>query len=60
MQGVNRQLKGLKAETKAATSSGTGFARGVTEMRSKAEILNRTLKVQEGQVKELRDRKSVV
>lgn len=56
MQGVNRQLKGLKAETKAATSSGTGFARGVTEMRSKAEILNRTLKVQEGQVKELRRR----
>lgn len=56
MQGVNRQLKGLKAETRAATSSGTGFARGVTEMRSKAEILNRTLKVQDGQVKELRRR----
>src|SRR5690625_7268823 len=54
MQGINRQLRGLKAETRAVTSSGTGFARGVTEMRAKADVLNRTLEVQRAKVSELR------
>src|SRR5690625_778744 len=54
LAGVNRQLRGLKAETRAVTSSGTGFARGVTEMRSKADVLTRTLTVQEAKVAELR------
>lgn len=56
MAGINRQLRGLKAETRAVTSSGTGFARGVDEMNRKADVLNRTLKVQQAQVKELRER----
>lgn len=56
MAGVNRQLKGLKQEQKAVTSSGTGFARGVTELRGKADVLNRTLEVQRGKVEELRRR----
>src|SRR5690625_2847042 len=56
MQGINRQLRGLKAETRAVTSSGTGFARGVDEMRAKADVLNRTLEVQQAKVRELRKR----
>ncbi|MFD2133346.1 phage tail tape measure protein [Pseudogracilibacillus auburnensis] len=56
MASVNRELRGLKHEQKAVTSSGTGFARGVTELRSKADVLNRTLKVQREQVAELRRR----
>src|SRR5690625_1561740 len=56
MQGINRQLRGLKAETRAVTSSGTGFARGVDEMKSKADVLNRSLEVQQAKVRELRQR----
>lgn len=56
MAGVNRQLKGLKQEQKAVTSTGTGFARGVDELRGKSDVLTRTLKVQDAQVVELRRR----
>lgn len=53
MAGVNRQLQSLKQEQKAVTSSGTGFARGVDELRQKQDVLNRTLELQRGKVKEL-------
>src|SRR5690625_5142532 len=53
-QGINRQIRGIKAETRAVTSSGTGFARRDTEMRAKADALNRTLEVQRAKVSELR------
>lgn len=56
MAGVNRQLKSLKQEQKAVTSSGTGFARNVTELKSKSDVLNRTLQVQKTRVEELRRR----
>lgn len=56
MAGINRQLRGLKQEQKAVTSSGTGFARGVEELRSKSDVLNRTLNVQRTRVEELRRR----
>lgn len=56
MAGVNRQLKGLKNEQKAVTSSGTGFARGLTELRGKSDVLRRTLSLQKTQVAELRRR----
>ncbi|WP_440894975.1 phage tail tape measure protein [Amphibacillus sp. Q70] len=56
MAGVNRQLKGLKQEQKAVTSSGTGFARGVDELRNKSDVLNRTLELQQAKVAELRRR----
>lgn len=56
MQGINRQLRGLKAETRAVTSSGTGFARGIDEMRAKSDVLSRTLEVQQAKVSELRKR----
>lgn len=54
MAGVNRQLKGLKQEQKAVTSSGTGFARGVDELRDKSDVLNRTLTLQKAKVEELK------
>lgn len=53
MAGVNRQLKALQHEQKAATSSGTGFARGVNELRDKSDVLNRTLELQRAKVREL-------
>lgn len=53
MAGINRQLKALQHEQKAVTSSGTGFARGVNELRAKSDVLNRTLRVQQAQVQEL-------
>ncbi|MGM8213572.1 phage tail tape measure protein [Virgibacillus sp. W0430] len=56
MAGVNRQLQGLKQEQRAVTSSGTGFARGVDELRKKSDVLNRTLQLQKRQVEELRRR----
>lgn len=56
MSSVNRQLKSLQHEQKAVTSSGTGFARGLTEMRSKADVLSRTFDLQKGKVEELRRR----
>ncbi|OEH52992.1 phage tail tape measure protein [Oceanobacillus sp. E9] len=56
MAGVNRQLKSLKQEQKAVTSSGTGFARGLTEMRDKSDVLTRTLDLQRGKVQELQRR----
>jgi TP901 family phage tail tape measure protein len=56
MAGVNRQLKGLQHEQKAATSSGTGFARGVDELRSKSDILSRTFELQQAKVRELKRR----
>jgi chromosome segregation protein len=46
MASVNRELRGLKYEQRAVTSTGTGFARGLTEMRAKADVLNRTLDLQ--------------
>ena len=54
MAGVNRQLKGLQQEQKAVTSSGNGFARGLKELNAKSDVLTRTLKVQEGQVSDLK------
>ncbi|WP_156290789.1 phage tail tape measure protein [Oceanobacillus salinisoli] len=56
MEGVNRQLKSLKQEQKAVTSSGTGFARGVDELRAKSDVLNRTLELQQAKVAELKRR----
>ncbi|NIK10927.1 phage tail tape measure protein [Alkalibacillus almallahensis] len=56
IQSVNRQLKSLKQEQKAVTSSGTGFARGVDELRGKQDVLNRTLEVQQQQVRTLKRR----
>lgn len=56
MAGVNRQLQGLRHEQKAVTSSGTGFARGVDELRGKSDVLTRTLTVQQAKVEELRKR----
>jgi TP901 family phage tail tape measure protein len=56
MAGVNRQLKSLEQEQKAVTSSGTGFARGVEELKKKSDVLNRTLELQQAKVKELRRR----
>ncbi|WP_272033078.1 phage tail tape measure protein [Oceanobacillus kimchii] len=56
MAGVNRQLKSLKQEQKAVTSSGTGFARGLNEMRDKSDVLTRTLDLQRGKVQELQRR----
>ncbi|MCT1575702.1 phage tail tape measure protein [Oceanobacillus kimchii] len=56
MAGVNRQLKSLQHEQKAVTSSGTGFARGLNEMRDKSNVLTRTLEVQQGKVQELKRR----
>ncbi|MED4124032.1 phage tail tape measure protein [Halalkalibacterium halodurans] len=53
MAGVNRQLKALQHEQKAATSSGTGFARGVNELRAKSDVLTRTLELQRAKVREL-------
>jgi TP901 family phage tail tape measure protein len=53
MAGINRQLKALQHEQKAVTSSGTGFARGINELRAKSDVLNRTLRVQQAQVQEL-------
>lgn len=53
MAGINRQLKALQHEQKAVTSSGTGFARGMNELRAKSDVLNRTLTVQQAQVQEL-------
>lgn len=56
MASVNRELRGLKYEQRAVTSTGTGFARGLTEMRAKADVLNRTLDLQKQQVAELKRR----
>jgi TP901 family phage tail tape measure protein len=56
MAGINRQLKALQNEQKAVTSSGTGFARGINELRAKSDVLNRTLRVQQAQVQELAKR----
>ncbi|MGN8647882.1 phage tail tape measure protein [Gracilibacillus sp. HCP3S3_G5_1] len=56
MAGVNRQLKSLQQEQKAVTSSGTGFARGVDELRKKSDVLSRTLQLQQAKVNELRRR----
>ena len=56
MASVNRELRGLKHEQKAVTSSGTGFARGLTELRGKADVLNRTFQLQQRQVAELKRR----
>src|SRR5690554_5418707 len=56
MASVNRQLKSLQQEQRAVTSSGTGFARGLDEMRAKADVLDRTYQVQQKQVEELRRR----
>lgn len=56
MAGINRQLRSLKQEQRAVTSSGTGFARGLTEMRSKADVLSRTLELQQAKVHELKRR----
>ncbi|WP_018934598.1 phage tail tape measure protein, partial [Gracilibacillus lacisalsi] len=56
MAGVNRQLKSLQQEQKAVTSSGTGFARGVEELRKKSDVLNRTLELQQAKVNELKRR----
>ncbi|WP_017470615.1 phage tail tape measure protein [Amphibacillus jilinensis] len=56
MAGVNRQLKSLKQEQKAVTSSGTGFARGTEELRRKQDVLSRTLDLQQGKVQELKRR----
>lgn len=53
MAGINRQLKALQHEQKAVTSSGTGFARGVNELRAKSDVLSRTLEVQKAKVQEL-------
>ncbi|MEK4199103.1 phage tail tape measure protein [Cytobacillus sp. FSL K6-0265] len=53
MAGINRQLRSLQYEQRAATSSGTGFARGITELRAKSEILQRTFDVQQAKVREL-------
>lgn len=53
MAGINRQLKSLQNEQKAVTSSGTGFARGVNELRAKSDVLSRTLEVQKAKVQEL-------
>lgn len=53
MAGINRQLKALQNEQKAVTSSGTGFARGVNELRAKSDVLSRTLEVQKAKVQEL-------
>src|SRR5699024_10295381 len=53
---VNRALKGLKNEQRAVTSSGTGFARGVDELRNKSDVLNRTLRTQQAQVAILKRR----
>ena len=56
MGGINRQLKGLKNEQRAVTSSGTGFARGIDELRAKSDVLSRTFEVQQAKVAELRRR----
>lgn len=56
MASVNRELRGLKHEQKAVTSSGTGFARGLTELRGKADVLNRTYDLQQKKVAELKRR----
>ncbi|SFL38770.1 phage tail tape measure protein, TP901 family, core region [Gracilibacillus orientalis] len=56
MSGVNRQLKSLQQEQKAVTSTGTGFARGVDELRKKSDVLGRTFELQQKKVRELRKR----
>ncbi|MET3507032.1 phage tail tape measure protein [Halalkalibacter oceani] len=56
MAGINRQLKSLQNEQKAVTSTGTGFARGVDELRAKSDVLTRTLDLQRAKVEELRRR----
>jgi len=53
---VNRELKGLKNEQRAVTSSGTGFARGLDELRNKSDVLNRTFRTQQEQVAILKRR----
>lgn len=56
MGGINRQLKALQNEQRAVTSSGTGFARGIDELRAKSDVLSRTFEVQQAKVNELRRR----
>ncbi|MED1603057.1 phage tail tape measure protein [Alkalihalophilus marmarensis] len=56
MGSVQRQLKSLQQEQKAVTSSGTGFARGVDELRNKSDVLSRTLQLQQKQVLNLKQR----
>lgn len=56
MASVNRELRGLKHEQKAVTSSGTGFARGLNELKDKSNVLNRTLDLQRDKVTELKRR----
>lgn len=53
---INRKLQGLQSELKASTASGTGFAKGMQEMRAKSDILNRALQVHQEKVSQLRDK----
>src|SRR5690625_5145156 len=56
MASINRQLRSLRQEQRAVTSSGTGFARGMDELSSKSDVLRRTLELQQKQVQRLRER----
>ena len=56
MEGLKRDLKGLRSEMNLARSGGKDYTNSLKGMREQSNILTRQFKTQETQVKELRKR----